>query len=195
VLNTASPKSPEQGGLLPLDINLLPEAYRPWRPSARQLYAVVVILAALALLFPLFQVASGATAKTASLQSKLDILNNQLTLKQLEIQKREPLQKAINEYNNIIDMGGNFTEDLVVIRSEAEKLGVEVEAVTHEENSITISCGADNYATFREYLTALEESGRFATPIPPPEGYPYKKSGPIYLEPQLQPEPESEPGE
>ena len=193
---TASPRSPEQGGLLPLDINLLPEAYRPWRPSARQLYAVVVVLAALALIFPLFQVASEATAKTASLQSKLDILNNQMTLKQLEIQKREPLQKAINEYNSIIDMGGNFTEDLVVIRSEAEKLGVEVETVTHEENSITISWAeADNYTTFREYLTALEESGRFATPIPPPEGYPYTTGGPINLEPQLQPEPESEPGE
>lgn len=173
-----------QGGLVPLDINLLPETYRPWRPTARLLYSFVVIVMALALLFPLFQITSEATAKTANLETKFDILNNQLTLKKLEIQRREPLQKAIGEYHAIVDMGGTFTEDLVVVRSEAEKLGVKVGSIIHKGDSIDVSCQAGNYLTFRRYLTALEESGRFATPIPPPEGYPYTTGGTIKLEPK-----------
>jgi len=173
-----------RGGLVPLDINLLPETYRPWRPTARQLYSFAVIVMALALLFPLFQITSEATAKTANLETKFDILNNQLTLKKLEIQRREPLQNAIGEYHTIVDMGGNFTKDLVVVRSEAEKLGVKVGSIIHRSNSIDISCQAGSYLTFRQYLTALEESGRFATPIPPPEGYPYTTGGTIKLEPK-----------
>jgi len=35
---TAPAYSLEQDGYLPPDINLLPEAYKPWRPSARQVY-------------------------------------------------------------------------------------------------------------------------------------------------------------
>jgi len=179
---TASFENSGQGGPLPLEINLLPESYRPWRPTARLLYSFAVIVMALALLFPLFQITSEATTRTANLQTKFDVLNNQLTLMQLEIQRREPLQKAIGEYHAIVDMGGNFTEDLVTIRSEAEKLGVKVGSIIHRSNSIEVSCQADTYIAFRQYLTALEESGQFATPIPPPEGYPYTKGGTIKLE-------------
>jgi len=181
----ASAKNSGQGRLLPLDINFLPEAYRPWRPTSRQLYSVAVVVIAIALLFPLFDVASETIGKTASLQAEFDLLKVELERKQLEIKKREPLQKAIGEYQTIIDMGGNFTEDLVVIRSEAEKLGVKVGGITHEGGSIKITCQAYNYVTFREYLIALEESGRFTTPIPPPEGYPYTTGGNIVLTPAV----------
>ena len=181
---TASFENSGQGGPLPLEINLLPESYRPWRPTARLLYSFAVMVMALALLFPLFQITSEATARTANLQTKFDVLNNQLTLMKLEIQRREPLQKAIGEYHTIVDMGGNFTEDLVVIRSEAEKLGVKVASIIHRSDSIEVSCQADTYIAFRQYLTALEESGRFATPIPPPEGYPYTKGGIIKVQPK-----------
>ena len=73
---------------------------------------------------------------------------------------------------------------LEVIRNLAEKLGVEVQSITHGGNTITIGCQADSYTTFRDYLTSLEESGRFSTPIPPPEGFPYVKSGIIKLQPK-----------
>lgn len=181
---TASFENSGQGGPLPLEINLLPDTYRPWRPTGRQLYSLAVMVMALALLFPLFQITSEATAKTASLQSQFNVLNVKLEQMQLEIQRREPLQKAIGEYHTIVDMGGYFTEDLVTIRSEAEKLGVKVGSIIHQGDSIGVSCQADNYIAFRQYLTALEESGRFATPIPPPEGYPYTSGGAIKVQPK-----------
>ena len=181
---TASFENSGQDGPLPLEINLLPDTYRPWRPTGRQLYSLAVMVMALALLFPLFQITSEATAKTASLQSQFNVLNVKLEQMKLEIQRREPLQKAIGEYHTIVDMGGNFTEDLVTIRSEAEKLGVKVGSIIHQGDSIAVSCQADNYISFRKYLTALEESGRFASPIPPPEGYPYTSGGTIKVQPK-----------
>jgi len=173
-----------QGGYFPPDINLLPEVYKPWKPSARQLYFACFIIAAIALIFPLFQLASGAMDKTADLQAEYDSLNSELQQIQLELKKREPLQKAINEYGAIVDMGGGFTEELTVINSQAERLGVQLESVVHEGETITVTCEAGSYITFREYKTALEESGRFLTPVTPPEGYPYVTRGPIKLEPK-----------
>lgn len=181
---TASSESLEQGAYSLPDINLLPQAYQPWKPSARQMYAFLAIVAAIALLFPFYQVTSGTMDKTANLEVKLTAVNSLLTLRQEELRKREPLQKAVNEYDSIVDMGGGFIEDLEVIRSQAERLGIEIKSIKHTGNGITVSCQADSYITFRNYVAALEESGRFLTPVTPPEGYPYIKGGTIKLKPQ-----------
>ena len=175
-------KNLEQDGYLPPDINLLPDTYKPWRPSARQVYLAGAIIAAILLLFPLYQLNSGAMGKTANLQAENTNLNNRLQLIQIEIRSRVPLNQAISEYQTIVDMGGGFTEDLRVINSEAERLGVQVDSIAHQGQSITITCEADDYITFRDYVTALKESGRFATVTPPSEQFPYNTGGPIILE-------------
>ena len=127
---------------------------------------------------------SGAMGKTADLQARNAILNNELQLRQLEIKNREPLKQAIGDYNTLVNMGGGFTEDLRVIKSEAASLGVQVESIAHQGKSITITCEAGNYTTFRNYVTALEESGRFATVTPPSEKFSYITGGTIELEPK-----------
>jgi len=180
---TALSREREEGGYMPLDINLLPESYRPWKPTARQLFAAGLIIAAIALLFPVFQVAAEAMEKTADLQIKFNVLNTRLELQKTEIKRREPIKKAIAEFNTIINKGGNFTEDLEVIRREAEELGVQVKSIAHGGGGISVVCQSDDYVTFRAYKMALEESGRFTTPIPPPEGYPYTTGGTLKMEP------------
>ena len=180
---TAPPESLGQSGYPLLDMNLLPEAYWPWRPKAKHIYAAVLMIAALGLLFPIFQVTREAMGKTTALEANFSILDAKLELQKQEIKSREPLQKAIIEYNTIGNMGGYFTGDVEVINSEAEKLGVQVESIAHAADSINIVCQAGDYVTFRAYKTALEESGRFTTPIPPPEGYPYTTGGTIKVEP------------
>jgi len=177
-------KSMEQDGYLPPDINLLPEAYKPWKPSAKQFYFACFVIGVIALLFPLYLMTSGAMDKTADLQATYNTLNNELQRRQLEIKNREPLQQAIGEYNTIVNMGGGFTEDLNVINSEAERLGVQVESIAHEGKSITVTCEAGDYTIFRDYVTALRESGRFATVTPPPEQFPYVTGGIIKIEPK-----------
>jgi hypothetical protein len=179
---TVPAKSLEQDGYLPPDINLLPETYEAWKPSARQIYFACALIAAIALLFPLYQLTSGAMDKTADLERRYNILSDELQLKQLEIKNREPLQQAIGEYNTIVNMGGGFTEDLRVIKSEADILGVKVESISHTGESITFTCQAGDYTIFRDYVTALRESGRFPTVTSPPEAYSYITGGPIKLE-------------
>ena len=178
-------KNLDEDSYVPPDINLLPETYKPWKPSARQVYFAGAIIAAIALLFPLYQLTSGAMGKTADLQAENTSLNNRLQLIQLEITNREPLKQAIGEYNTIVNMGGGFTEDLRVINSEAEELGIQVKSVAHDGKSITVDCQTEpeSYIVFRDYVTALEESGRFATVTPPSEKFSYITGGTIKLEP------------
>ncbi len=172
------------GGFFPLDINLLPQAYRPWRPTARQLFYAGILVSAVTMIFPLTQITDEEMKKTNSLELKNSSLDSQLQLKMMEIQRRDPLQKAINEYKSIIAKNVRFSEDIGVIMEEAEKLGVGVSAINHRRTEITLSCAAEDYLSFRAYLTALEESGRFTIPIPPPEGYPYTSGGTIKLQTQ-----------
>ena len=174
-------------GFFPLDMNLLPQAYQPWRPTVNQIYAAVILIAAVALIFPLMEATGEVMGKTVVLEQESAVLDNQLMLKKAEIERREPLQKAVGEYNTLVTREGSFSEDIRVIMKEAEKLDVAVSAISHGENDITISCAAKDYQSFRAYLLALEESGRFATPIAPPEGYPYTTGGSIKLEAQAEP--------
>jgi len=181
---TVPAKSLEQDDFLPPDINLLPETYEAWKPSARQVYFAGAVIAAIVLLFPLYQMTSGAMDKTADLQASYNILNTELQRRQLELKNREPLQKAIGEYNTIVNMGGGFTEDLRVIKTEADRLGVQVESIAHGGESITMTCQTEpeSHIVFRDYITALRESGRFATVTPPLEQFAYVTGGPIKLE-------------
>jgi hypothetical protein len=178
---TVLPENRAQGDKIPIDINLLPNIYKPWRPSVRQIYLAFGIVVFIALLIPMFRLATGAIDETTTLELRHNILQNKLTEKQLEIQKREPIQKAINEYHALVELGGDFVVELEVIDSEAEKLGVEVESILHEGDSINVTCQAGDYVTFDNYLTAIAESGLFSNPIPPPEGYPYITGGTIEL--------------
>ncbi|MFC2034381.1 pilus assembly protein PilM [Chloroflexota bacterium] len=174
--------SDEKSFSLP-DINLLPEAYKPWKPNARQIYLAMALFAVMALVFPLYQATADAMHETAVLETRYNGVNALLTQRQAEIASRQPLQQVVNRYETIVDMGGGYTADMQVIIDEAEELDVRVSTVAHVGNTITVSCQTDSYITFRSYLAALAESGRFSTPIPPPEGYPYIKGGTIKLEP------------
>jgi hypothetical protein len=181
---TAAPKNAESGGYLSPDINLLPQAYRPWRPSARQMQFFCAILVAIGLLIPLYQVASKAMAETATVQARYNIINRELQRRQLELKNREPLEKVIADYNSIVNMGGGFTKDLDTIISLAKKFTISVQSINDIGSTITIVCQSDNYTSFRNYLTALKESGRFSTLTPEPEQFPYREGGPVTLTPK-----------
>jgi len=181
---TASSNNLDQGGYSLPDINLLPQVYQPWKPSARQIYFFFAIVAAIALLFPLYQVTTDAMAKTAILETRYTIINSELEQRKALIKERDPLRAVIGQYNTIVDMGGGFIEDLNVITSTAEELGVEVKSISHKGNQITFNGQADSRTVFIEFITALENSGRFATPVIPPTGYPWVKGGAIELKPK-----------
>ncbi|GAH95241.1 unnamed protein product, partial [marine sediment metagenome] len=77
-------------------------------------------------------------------------------------------------------------KDIESIMGRVEGFGIHVEAVAHEGEIMTITCQADDYTTFRDYLIALEESGRFSMVTPPSESFSYITGGTIELEPKYQ---------
>ena len=183
---TAAAKSLGQSGYSLPDMNLLPETYRPWRPTARQLYYFLGIVAAIVLLLPLYQLTTSAMNETANLKTRYTAFNSLMERRQVEIRNREPLQGAINEYNTIVGVGGGFVEDLQVITSLAEELGIDVVgSITHSGSSINFNCQAKDHIAFRKYIAALTGSGRFSSVTPPiePAKYPpeYVTGGPLTL--------------
>lgn len=179
---TAAAKNPGQDAYALPDINLLPQVYRPWKPSARQIYLSLGIVVLIALLFPLYQVTAEAMAKTATLATKYTTINSELERRKAVIKDREPLQGAIAQYDTILAMGGGFIEDMKVVTSLAEKLGVKVESISHAGSQISFNAQADSRIVFIEFITALEKDGRFFTPVIPPTGYPWVTGGAITLE-------------
>lgn len=180
----APAKNPGESDYLLPGLNLLPAIYLPWKPTRRQIVLSLAIIVGIGLLVPAYQVTADTMSQTAILKVRQGIINSQIENRQAEINSRQPLQQAVNEYQAIVKLGGGLTEDLRVVQSLAETLGVRLGTVSHLGDKISLSAESDNYTAFREYLAVLEESGRFATPIPPPEGYPYTKSGPIDLRPK-----------
>ena len=176
-------RTERNGSSIP-DLNLLPAAYRAWRPSARQVYYSLAVITALGLLVPFYQATTAAMNDTAAVQEKYDAVNAILIQRKTELARREPLQSAITQYNAIVAMGGGVVEDLTAIRNIAQTLGVQLQPITDAGSTITFSCEAPDYVTFRDFIAVLEKSGRFATPVIPPEGYPYVKGGAIKLTPQ-----------
>jgi hypothetical protein len=181
----------EQNTYSPPDINFLPGEYKPWRPSARQVYSAFAVTAILVLLVPLYQLTSNAMDETSKLEAEFNTLNELLEMRKTELAKREPLKKAIDSYNIIFNNNSDITEDLDTVISIAAELNVEIMTLAHQISGLTIECKADSAVTFDDFITALEESGRFSTPVIPPEGYPYIKGGTIKVTP-MPPEEESE---
>ncbi|MFC2071421.1 type IV pilus biogenesis protein PilM [Chloroflexota bacterium] len=180
---TATARSSGQSGYSLPNINLLPDIYQPWKPSAKQIYYFLGILAAIALLLPLYQLTTSAMNETASLKMKSDTLDSVLERRQIEIRNRVPLQEAMKEYNTIVNMGGGFAEDVRVIINLAEELGIKVQSITHSGSSVTVICQANSSKIFRSYVTALRENARFSTVAEPPFQYVDVRSGTLNLKP------------
>ncbi len=164
------------------EVNLLPRAFKPWRPSARQILYSLGVLVAIGLTYFMYQMTADIMDRTADLDVRYNVLDNQLRARQLAIKGQLPMNQAIRDYNTILAMDGYFTGDLGAVYDEAARLDVQVDSVTHNGKNMIVTCRADTYVLFREYLVALGNVGRFSTPIAPPEGYPFTTYGSIALE-------------
>ena len=180
----------EQRLFSPPDINFLPAEYKPRKASARQVYTACAIIAVLVLLVPLYQITSSAMEKVATLEKEFSTLNSLLEVRKAELAKREPLKKAIDSFNTVFNGASDITADLEAIISIADELDIEISSLVHGISNIKISCQAGSAIAFDDFITALEESGRFSTPVIPPEGYPYITGGSISVTPVPPEEPE-----
>lgn len=166
------------------DMNLLPPEYSPWKPSRRQVMLALMVALGLGLLFPAWGLTTEAMDTTRALELRKATLDSQLGQMQSALAERAPWKNLADDHNQIVKMGDVFSDSLAVIYAEADALGVDVTAVNHRGNTVTVQCEAYSYATFQAYLDALAGSGQFVTPIPPPPGYPRITGGSIQMTPE-----------
>lgn len=129
-------------------------------------------------------------AQVASLQSELNKAQSQIEVLESDLTAMESDLATAQVPTSVPETAPEVVQekakDIESIMGRAEGLDIHVGAVVHEGETVAIACQADDYTIFRDYLIALEESGRFTTPVIPPEGYPYVKGGTITLEPKYQ---------
>jgi len=173
----------QTGSSIP-DVNLLPQTYKPWRPSPKQISYTLAMITALGLILPLYNMATKAMNDTATVRQRYNAVNLTMEKRKAELSKREPIQKAIAQYDVLVAMGGGFVDDITAVWELAGELKVKTDVINHAGNSVTFICEAPDYIVFRDFIAGLENNGRFTTPIIPPEGYPYIKGGTVKLTPK-----------
>ena len=143
-----------------LNLNLLPDVYRPKKVSLKKLGFAAVAITAVALLFPLYQATANATSTTRSLSNDLaqatfqsqlnNAIQNNITATSLLASKVE------QEYQNITGKRGAKTENLEFITTAALIPGITVNATSFTaDGSITLSGTALTYTMASDYFTAL----------------------------------------
>lgn len=165
----------------PPNINLLPGIYKPWKPSRRQMYTSLAVLASIAMLFPFYEVTIEEMSVTNDLNRQFNSYNNLLDIYKQKLAERDPLISELNSYENILALGGGLTDDLNLIDSIASEFNVTYNTITHDGETISFYCEAESYIIFRDFISSIENSERFTSLSSPPEGYPYLRSGTLTL--------------
>ncbi len=80
-----------------LDLNILPAAYRPKGPPLKQMAFVGGLAVAFGLLYPLYQLTTGALAETNRLQSQAAQIGGQTELRRLEQKRFDALTASLKE--------------------------------------------------------------------------------------------------
>lgn len=179
-LNNKTPRKDSWQTRIPR-INLLPESYRTWKASAKQLALLGILLAASVLIFLAYQLITLESSKTAELQTRYAALNRQLQNRQMQINSLAPLENTITQQRIIFSMREDFTENIKAIIDEAKNLGVTVQAIVQQKGTLTLNVEAADYIAFRNFLKFLGASQKFSDIVSPTERFPYIKGGVINL--------------
>ncbi len=157
-----------------INLSILSGKYRarahpvPWR---RILLSLVLVIA-ISLLFPMYQVRSQAGAETMSLQTELNMVSQELHQARLASNEAKQIEDTLNEiatnvetliqeHQDILSQSGDFANNLKLVTnavpSEAYFTSIEIDT-----DQITVEGEADSSFTAISYAMALEAQGRFS---------------------------------
>jgi len=159
-----------------INLNALPEPYRPKPRSLRELLFVPSVIVAIALLIPLIISVQNAADVTASLQDQLNTTNQLMNQKQLQ---KKNLTKSIAELENKVSQveaaHDSFSEVLNNLAQQQEEVNNDLETVTsllpdtidlrnisRSSNGVGMTGIAPDEETMFEYATNLRASGIFS---------------------------------
>ncbi|MFQ6100200.1 MAG: PilN domain-containing protein [Anaerolineae bacterium] len=155
----------------PLDINILPEQYRPWRITARVAVTTVVLAALLLGLIPAYTVLAVTRARTTEAQLRLDQAQVALTRAQVDQGQLEQINQQIEQTRSQITQL-NAELDAVSQRRTPRSAGimaissalvpqVHITTVTQDGDTFVFHGEADSQELVLNYARALQSSGQF----------------------------------
>lgn len=151
-----------------IDLNVLPSVYRPKRRSMKKTLLVAAVVAALGLLFPLYQATSAAAIVTYDLARELSGVNHRLQLNNVikaNITNTSTAAAAIEEEYQSITAGRHaLAQNLQFIAVDALALvpGISLTSTASStDGSIAIMGEADTSLIALDYISAL--GGRFSS--------------------------------
>jgi Tfp pilus assembly protein PilN len=155
----------------PLDLDILPEQHRPRRIAAAVAVGLVLAVALLLGLIPVYGVLTTQQARTANAEARLAQVKANLAQNQVDQEEIENVGNQIEEVRALIirlqaeagTLGQERTYRSDGIAAAVSSLvpRINVTAITQEENVFTVSGEAGSQALVLDYARALQVSGEF----------------------------------
>jgi Tfp pilus assembly protein PilN len=161
----------------PLDLNILPERYRPRRIRLTMVGAVLGVVAVLLGLVPVYNALSSAQSRTAYLETRLDQVRASLTQAQaVQVELQEQITELDQQVEASRDQTVRVRAELDTLRRQhtthhSESIAVAVAVVlprvqivrlVQEGGVLTVRGEAGSQALVLDYARALQASGQFA---------------------------------
>lgn len=156
----------------PLDLNILPERYRPHRITASMAAAIVVVAALLLGFIPAYAAFATARAQTAAGQARLDRTQAALAQAQVDRAALEEVEQQIEHTRaQVARLQAEFdtlsqwrTPRSASIAAAVAALvpRVRITTIAQEKNLFILTGKAGSQALVLDYARALQPSGQFA---------------------------------
>lgn len=156
------------------NVNILPEIYRPHRIPVKQMLMVPGIIAGIALILPLYQVANSATTEVYRAQAEHNAASQQLQIRLLENKKAQQIKDAIAQVENkkqtletmFQELGTERSEiydNLYLVAVEALPNGATLASSSFTGEYLNLNGQATDYTQALDYARALTATERFSS--------------------------------
>jgi len=163
--------SPRDGGIP--DVNILPDVYRPRALTTKQILFVPTILAGLALIFPLYQLANSATTEVYRTEAEYNTISQQLQIRQLENQKIKQIEDAIAQVQQrrqnlaaklkeLSSGRSDIYDSLHLVAVDTLPANANLTSATLADSGLGLAGSAPSYEVALDYARALRQTGKFS---------------------------------
>ena len=155
-----------------LHMNLLPDQYKPDRRAQKRVLAGVALAAALALLFPLYQLNQDSSDRLGERQAELDNVERLLRLRLGHIRTGEEIQLSIDETQQALDLlaeqtriirssGGEFA-DVAEALHQREFPGMALSQIVDNGDTASVRGVAENFHQVLAFVDSLKQTPQFS---------------------------------
>jgi len=156
----------------PLDINILPERYRPRQITGSTATVILALSALLFGLMPAYALLASERRETANLEARRNQIQAALDQVQVNQGQLEQVEEQIEQTRQQIDLLNAELESVgqqapdrsqaIQAIADAMALGVQIENVSQERDVFTIKGEAKSQELVLDYARVLQSSGWFA---------------------------------